>query len=52
MQKKVCLKILQIPQEKASVGSLFNKVAGLFSPTTLLKRDSNTDVFLRNLQNF
>ena len=31
--------------------SLFNKVAALM-PATLLKSDSNTDVFLSNSQNF
>ena len=31
--------------------SLFNKVAGL-RPATLLKRDSNTAVFLWSLRNF
>ena len=29
-----------------------SKIPCLFSPTTLLKRGSNSDVFLRNLRNF
>ena len=44
--KIVFLKILQISQENNYVGVSFSKVAGLKRSGTLLKRDSNTDVFL------
>ena len=44
-QKKVLLKIRKFQRKIPVLGSLFNKVAGL-RIATLLKRDSNTDVFL------
>ena len=50
--KLVLKKILRNSQEDTCVGvSFFNKVAGLW-PGTLLKRDSNTSVFLWILWNF
>ena len=48
--KKVFLNILQISQEKI-LEPLFNIKLMTFRPATLLKRDSNTGVFLWNLQN-
>ena len=44
-KKKVFLKISQILQENTCVGASFR-------PAALLKGDSNTSVFLWNLQNF
>ena len=49
--KKGYLKNFAISSENASVGISFLKVAGL-KTSTLLKRDPNTGVFLRILQNF
>ena len=46
--KKVVLKIFASFTGKHLCWNLFKN---LFRPATLLKRDSNTDVFLRNLQN-
>ena len=45
LYKKLFLKISQISQENTQLESVFNKVAGL-QAATLLKRDSNTGVFL------
>ena len=45
--KKMFLKILRISQETPVLESLFNKVVDL-RPVSLLKRDSNTGVFLRS----
>ena len=44
--KLVFLKIFQTSQEKPVLESFFNKVAGLKKSATLLKRDSNTGLFL------
>ena len=49
--KKLFLKILQYSQENTYVGVFFNKNAGVQS-VTLIKRDSNTGVFLWVLRNF
>ena len=47
--KKMCLKMAQIWQEDTFVGILFIKVAGFADSATLLKKYSNTGVFLWNL---
>ena len=51
--KKLFLKSMQYLQETPVLESLFNKVAGVqvIRPSTLLKRDSNTGIFLWILQN-
>ena len=49
--KKVCLKIVQISQQKPLLKSPFIKVAGFAGSVTLLKKYSNTGVFLWNLRN-
>ena len=48
---KQILKNFTISQKKPVLESFFNKAAGL-QACTLLKRDFNTDIFLRNLRNF
>ena len=45
------LKISQFHRKTPVLESFFNKAAGL-QACTLLKRDFNTDIFLRNLRNF
>ena len=52
LYKKAFLKNSQISQENICSGVSFDKVADFSSPATLLKSDSNTGSFLRNLQNF
>ena len=49
--KYVFLKVSQYTQETPALMCLFNKVVHL-RHETLLKRDTNTDVFLWILQNF
>ena len=44
-KRKMFLRTSQNPQEALASESLFNKVAGL-RPATLLKRDSDTGVFM------
>ena len=48
-KRKIFLRIFQNPQEALTSESLFNKVVGL-RPATLLKRDSDTGVFMWILQ--
>ena len=50
--EKLFLKILQYSYENTCVGVSFLKKMQAFSPVTLLKRDSSTDVFLWILRNF
>ena len=47
----VLLEISQNSQENTCARDFFNKVAGL-KAATLLKKDSDTGVFLKILQNF
>ena len=49
--KKLPLNILQYSQENSCVGLSFLIKTQAFSSATLLKRESNTGVFLRILQN-
>ena len=49
LYKKLFLKISQILQENTLLESLSNKVAGL-QAATLLKKDSNTGIFLWDLK--
>ena len=51
---KCSWKFRKCPRKTVTSESLINKVAGLqnFRPALLLKRDSDTGVFLWNLQNF
>ena len=51
LQKRCSLKFRTIQKKIPVLESLFNKVAGL-KAAALLKRDSNTGVFLRILRNF
>ena len=51
-QKSLFLKIWQHSQENTYVKVSFLIKMQAFSPVTLLKRDSNTYVFLTILQNF
>ena len=44
--EKLLLRISQYSQETLMLESLFNKVAGLIGPATLLKSDANTGGFL------
>ena len=50
--KKLFLKILQYSQENTWFGVSFFMKIQVFIPVNLLKRDSNTDVFLWILLNF
>ena len=45
--KKLFLKVSQYSPENACVGVSFLKIMQAFRPATLLKRGSNTSVFLR-----
>ena len=49
--KKVFIETLQVSQKKQPCWSLYLRELQNFTPAALLKRDSNTDVFLWNLQN-
>ena len=51
-KKKLLSKISQYSQENICVGVSFLIKMQAFRPTTLLKRDSNTGVFLTMLQKF
>ena len=50
--KNGVFRILQYSQENNCVKCLLLMESQNFRPAALLKRDSNTDVFLRNLQSF
>ena len=52
LQKNLFLKISLYLQQNTCVGVSFLIKIQAFRPATLLKRDSNTGVFLTMLQNF